>query len=102
MLRIDVNSGSPYGIPADNPFFNNPLCDSGSSSTACPEIYAWGLRNPWRWHFDAATGELWLGDVDRTDLKRSTSLSPVATTGWRCREGMHDFNSTRCLPGRPG
>ncbi len=98
MLRIDVNSGSPYGIPADNPFFNNPLCDSGSSSTACPEIYAWGLRNPWRWHFDAATGELWLGDVGQDSFEEIDIIESGGNYGWRCREGMHDFNSAGVCP----
>jgi glucose/arabinose dehydrogenase len=55
MLRIDVNSGSPYGIPANNPFVNTP--------GAKREIWALGLRNPWRWSFDRLTGDLFIGDV---------------------------------------
>ena len=98
MLRIDVNSGSPYGIPADNPFFNNPLCDRGSSSMSCPEIYAWGLRNPWRWHFDTATGELWLGDVGQDSFEEIDIIESGGNYGWRCREGMHDYNSAGVCP----
>src|SRR5690606_6330507 len=49
LLRIDVGGGAPYAIPADNPFAGNPLCPADhTSSTDCPEIFAWGLRNPWR------------------------------------------------------
>src|SRR5690606_23387057 len=68
MLRIDVDGGSagvPYGIPDGNPFAGNPSCsvDTGNFTHNCPEIYAYGLRNPWRWSFDTGTDELWLGDV---------------------------------------
>src|SRR5688572_6513921 len=60
ILRIDVNSGVPYGIPP-NPFAANPRCVNGSGAQNCPEIYAWGFRNPWRWSFDRGTDTLWLG-----------------------------------------
>jgi len=70
MLRIDVDQrpgDAPYGIPdgtSRNPFAGNPLCNAnGSGTQSCPEIYALGLRHPWRWSFDRRTGELWLGDV---------------------------------------
>ena len=64
MLRIDVaGTGAGYNIPADNPFAANPKCGPGANAADCPEIFAWGLRNPWRWSFDAATGALWLADV---------------------------------------
>src|SRR4029077_17010161 len=55
MLRIDVDAGPPYGIPADNPFVR--------TSGARPEIWAFGLRNPWRFAFDRMTGDLMIGDV---------------------------------------
>lgn len=63
-LRIDVNSSVPYGIPADNPF------GEGKKRS---EIFAMGLRNPWRFSFDRETGDLWLADVGRTDGKKSMS-----------------------------
>src|ERR1041385_8750722 len=55
LLRIDVNNGDPYGIPSDNPYATN-----GQGS---PEIWTYGLRNPWRFSFDSATGDLYIGDV---------------------------------------
>ncbi|HVJ14203.1 MAG TPA: PQQ-dependent sugar dehydrogenase [Polyangiaceae bacterium] len=55
ILRLDVDSESPYGIPADNPF--------ADGVTGAPEVYAYGMRNPWRFSFDQLTGELWLGET---------------------------------------
>jgi glucose/arabinose dehydrogenase len=55
ILRVDVDGGSPYAIPPDNPFVNTP--------GARPEVWAHGLRNPWRFSFDRATGELYIADV---------------------------------------
>src|SRR5688500_16170568 len=67
MLRLDVDGGTPYAIPSDNPFASaGATCDQrahNNSANNCPEIYAWGFRNPWRWSFDSATGDLWVGDV---------------------------------------
>ncbi|MEM9172890.1 MAG: hypothetical protein AAGA84_09320, partial [Pseudomonadota bacterium] len=64
MLRIDVaGTGAGYAIPPDNPFAGNPQCGPSANANDCPEIYAWGLRNPWRWAFDDATDALWLADV---------------------------------------
>jgi glucose/arabinose dehydrogenase len=53
MLRLDVDSGEPYGIPNDNPYVG--------STEYRPEIWAMGMRNPWRYSFDRATGDLWIG-----------------------------------------
>jgi glucose/arabinose dehydrogenase len=89
MLRIDVDAGSPYGIPAGNPFAGNDLCASGSGNTDCPEIFAWGLRNPWRWSFDRLTGELWAGDVGQGDWEEVDRISVGGNYGWRIREGAH-------------
>jgi glucose/arabinose dehydrogenase len=65
MLRIGViGTGADYTIPGNNPFPTGAKCGPGSGNTDnCPEIYAWGLRNPWRWSFDQPTGVLWLADV---------------------------------------
>jgi hypothetical protein len=63
ILRIDVDSGDPYAIPADNPFGN--------------EVWAYGLRNPWRMSFDRATGDLWIGDVGQNSGRRSTFCLPA-------------------------
>ncbi len=67
IIRIDVEGvafPSPgYNIPADNPFAGNPRCGAAGNAASCPEIYAWGLRNPWRMSFDPADGWLWVGDV---------------------------------------
>jgi uncharacterized repeat protein (TIGR03806 family) len=94
MLRIDVDSGAPYGIPATNPFAQNALCPAaGRSSGECPEIHAWGFRNPWRWSFDRETGDLWVGDVGQGAWEEIDLVTQGGNYGWRCREGAHDFNS---------
>ena len=91
MLRIDIDSGSPYSIPSDNPFHGNALCSvstTGSDSlTDCPEIYAWGLRNPWRWSFDGDTGTLWLGDVGQNNWEEVDVIELGGNYGWRVQEG---------------
>lgn len=95
MLRIDVGSAAPYAIPADNPFAGNPTCpaDPDASSTDCPEIYAWGLRNPWRWSFDRETGALWAGDVGQNMWEEVDIIERNGNYGWNCREGAHAFGS---------
>ncbi len=90
MLRIDVDSAVPYGIPADNPFAGNTRCEQGVGAVDCPEIYAWGLRNPWRWSFDRDTGELWLGDVGQSALEEIDIIDIGGNYGWPYFEG------TRC------
>ncbi len=68
-VRLDVSNATvatPYAIPrgaTGNPFQSNPICPATGGAQSCPEIYASGLRNPWRWSFDSATGDLWVGDV---------------------------------------
>ena len=98
MLRIDVDRaerGMPYGIPADNPFAANAPCgDGGTGSQNCPEIHAWGFRNPWRWSFDRATGELWVGDVGQNAWEEIDRVVRGGNYGWRCREGAHPFNAS--------
>lgn len=82
ILRIDVNSGDPYAIPADNPFGN--------------EVWAYGLRNPWRFSFDRATGNLWIGDVGQGEWEEVDYLpagSPGgANFGWSVMEGSYGYD----------
>ncbi len=95
MLRIDVNNSTGtqnYGIPANNPFI--------TSSLALPEIWAYGLRNPWRFSFDALTGDMWIGDVgqnawEEIDFQAANSTGGE-NYGWRCYEGNHNYNTTNC------
>ncbi len=95
MLRIDVNSqpgGQPYAIPSDNPFFGMPRCNvDGTGAQNCPEIYALGLRNPWRWSFDRQTGDLWLGDVGQNAFEEIDIITRGGNYGWDEREGAHCF-----------
>ncbi|MFW5653884.1 MAG: PQQ-dependent sugar dehydrogenase [Planctomycetota bacterium] len=96
MLRLDVDNGLPYTIPADNPFVNDP--------DTLDEIWAIGLRNPWRWAFDRETGDMWMGDVGQfliEELNFQPFTSPGGENyGWRLKEGRECFNpSTNCDPG---
>lgn len=113
ILRIDVSSTEPifsnsfettaskcgldsvpgsYKIPSDNPFLSNP--------TTCAEIWAYGLRNPYRWSFDKQTGDLIIGDVGQNTYEevdfQAASSNGGENYGWRCREGAHDFNTSLC------
>lgn len=87
MLRIDVDHGTPYSIPSTNPFV------SGGGK---PEIYAWGLRNPWRWSFDRKTHALWLGDVGQNSWEEVDCVEAGQNYGWNVREGAHCYNSSTC------
>lgn len=83
ILRIDVDTqenGNQYGIPADNPFVNN---QQGFRE----EIFAWGLRNPWRFSFDAETGDLWAGDVGQNDREEINIIENGLNYGWNILEG---------------
>ena len=105
MLRIDVTGPgvshpvNPYDIPADNPFAGNASCGPGANANACPEIFAWGLRNPWRWSFDTVTGNLWLADVGQGSYEEVNMIERGGNYGWRCREGAHNFNLSGCGTG---
>lgn len=91
LLRIDVDGAAPYAIPADNPFAASAGCGSG-----CPEIYAWGFRNPWRWSFDTGTGVLMLGDVGQSSWEEVNRVERGGNYGWNVREGAHCFNASSC------
>jgi uncharacterized repeat protein (TIGR03806 family) len=99
MLRIDVGAdpnATSYTVPSTNPFFNGgDHCPAaGRSSGNCPEIYAWGFRNPWRWSFDRVNGELWLADVGQGLWEEVDQVTINNNYGWRCREGAHNFNTS--------
>lgn len=103
MLRVNVVGvayPSPgYTVPAGNPFAANPKCGPGSNAQACPETYASGLRNPWRWSFDGPTGDLWLGDVGQGEWEEVDRIERGGNYGWRCREGFNSFNTAGCPTG---
>ncbi|RTZ72517.1 MAG: glucose dehydrogenase [Gammaproteobacteria bacterium] len=103
LLRIDV-LGEPsagdetcgriarYAIPGDNPFRN--------TRGSCDEIWAYGLRNPWRWSFDRVTGDLFIGDVGQNKWEE-VDLQPAPDRGgsfygWSCMEGTHRYDESRC------
>jgi len=95
MLRIDVRGvpfSEKYRIPSDNPFAGNAKCGPGSNASDCPEIFAWGLRNPWRWSFDSVSGDLWLGDVGQGAKEEINIIRKGANYGWDCREGNDPLN----------
>lgn len=95
MLRIDVDNvpmGADYGIPPGNPF----AASAGCGDAGCPEIYAWGLRNPWRWNFDMATGDLWLGDVGQNEWEEIDRIELGGNYGWPEREGAHCNQGNSC------
>jgi uncharacterized repeat protein (TIGR03806 family) len=97
MLRVDVNgTGADYDIPGDNPFFGNAKCGPAANADVCPEIYAWGFRNPWRFTFDRPTGDLWVGDVGQNQWEEVDLVVSGGNYGWDCREGAHDFETTGC------
>ncbi len=87
ILRVDVNKsegGNNYGIPADNPFV-------GQDGTA-PEIYAYGLRNPWRCSFDTGDGKLMCGDVQQNSYEEIDIIEKGGNYGWRVMEATHCFD----------
>jgi len=98
VLRIDPGApagGRPYGIPADNPFVGR--------ADAAPEVWAWGLRNPWRIAFDAVTGDLWIADVGQ-GRREEVNLEPAGSPGgrnygWPRLEGTLPYDGQPVPPG---
>ncbi|MFO7526530.1 MAG: PQQ-dependent sugar dehydrogenase [Ignavibacteriaceae bacterium] len=94
ILRIDVDNQDPglnYAIPPDNPFVD-------STGTVRKEIFAWGMRNPWRCSFDPVTGWLWAADVGQGAREEVDIVENGGNYGWRCYEGNLPYNTTGCLP----
>lgn len=97
MLRLDVDAGEPYAVPADNPHVGN--------AEYRPEIWAIGIRNPWRYSFDRATGDLWIGDVGQNAYEEIHRV-PAGSTGglnfgWPIMEGMHCFPASAACDQSP-
>jgi glucose/arabinose dehydrogenase len=98
LLRIDphVTATAPYSIPDGNPYKGQALCNPPSGTTNCPEILAYGLRNPFRWSFDRATGDIAIGDVGQS-LSEEIDYVPTSATlagdnfGWPCFEGTTSY-----------
>ncbi|WP_309111404.1 PQQ-dependent sugar dehydrogenase [Saccharothrix sp.] len=96
IVRIDVNrtcGPKPYCVPSTNPFVNVP--------GARPEIWLYGLRNPWRFSVDPVDGSLWIGDVGQGLVEEINHIRPWqggANLGWSCREGTPVFDPQQCRP----
>ena len=94
LLRIDVNNSTvanPYAIPADNPFVG--------TAGARGEIWAYGLRNPWKFSFDRLNNDLWIADVGqsaREEINTAPSNAAGLNYGWRCYEGNNTYNTSGC------
>ncbi|MDQ3879753.1 MAG: PQQ-dependent sugar dehydrogenase, partial [Chloroflexota bacterium] len=92
LLRIDVDTGDPYAIPDDNPF-----ADGGGAG----EVWAYGLRNPWRFSFDRANGDVWIGDVGagaREEIDRAPAGEGGLNFGWPVMEGSTCATDPDCDP----
>ncbi|MEZ4412883.1 MAG: PQQ-dependent sugar dehydrogenase [Gemmatimonadales bacterium] len=92
LLRLDIDHGAPYTIPATNPFVGQPNVRG--------ELWNWGLRNPWRYSFDRATGDLYIADVGQNAWEE-VDVQPAASTGgenygWAIMEGDHCYKSSTC------
>jgi glucose/arabinose dehydrogenase len=94
LLRIDVDNpggGNNYGIPVDNPFAGDP--------PNAEEIWAYGLRNPWKFTFDRDNGDVWIADVGQgaiEEMNKAAGTEAGLNYGWRCYEGTNPFNTNGC------
>ena len=87
IVRIDVDGAAPYEIPPSNPNALNATCAQGYGAAPCAEIFAWGLRNPWRMSFDTVTGKLWAGEVGQGAGEEIDVIAAGENYGWNGREG---------------
>lgn len=90
MLRIDVDGETGYAIPADNPYVGIAGED---------EIWAVGMRNPWKFSFDRLTGDIWIADVGQNaieEINKAASTEAGLNYGWRCYEGNSAYNTSGC------
>ncbi len=98
IIRLDVDNAEPYGVPETNPLV--------ASDTARPEIWSYGWRNPWRFSFDRATGDMYIADVGQNQYEEvhvEFSGAPSGRNyGWRLMEGFHCFNQSNCEPASLG
>jgi glucose/arabinose dehydrogenase len=92
ILRVDLQGGTPYAVPPDNPFV--------SQAGVRPEVWSYGLRNPWRFSFDRATGDLYIADVGQAQYEE-VDVAPAAAGsgkgvnyGWNIMEGAHCLSGT--------
>lgn len=94
ILRLDVSGPTGWAVPPDNPF--------ATATDTLPEIFANGVRNPWRWGFDALTGDLWIGDVGQNAVEEVDFWPAGDLTGpnfgWRCYEANNTYNTSGCQP----
>lgn len=107
LLRIDPtpDGDRPYTIPSDNPFASGPFADG---LTGAPEVWAWGLRNPWKIAFDPVTGDLWIADVGQNEFEEINVVGPTADGGagrgadfgWSAFEGTERFDADVADSGR--
>ena len=107
MLRVrpTLNGDEPYEVPDDNPFADGTTPDG---TKAAPEAWAYGLRNPWRFTFDSATGDLWIADVGQGEWEEinhvtaDDGLGEGANFGWNRREGAHPYEDGPDPAAEPG
>ncbi|MFK8015636.1 MAG: PQQ-dependent sugar dehydrogenase [Gammaproteobacteria bacterium] len=88
LLRLDVRGALPYQIPGNNPH--------AGGEDGAPEVFALGLRNPFRWRFDSQTGDIWLGDVGASAYEEVNVIESGGNYGWPIREGAHCAQTPDC------